>query len=403
MKLFRKGVVAGDYDSGRDANSIVSYMRKHSGPSSKKVETVEEAKKLVARSEVSVIGIFPNTGSLLDVFLKLADKHRENFRFLHTTSKEVGQAFGFPDSNKVLIQFAPHYESKLEGPIVFPYEGVSTVAAFEAFLLEHTAPLVGQYSATSKPRYELLKSKTPGLPLFITYYKVDYANNVKSTNYWRNRVLQVANKFKGKALFAIADKAEYSQFLGELGVADRELAVGLEHEGKKYVMTPEFSVANFETFVNDFLAGSVLPHIKSEPIPTEQTDVKVVVGRNFDEVVFDSKADILLEFYAPWCGHCKNLEPVYKELAQKLKGEESVIIAKIDATANDFPRDVFPVQGYPSIFWVPANDKKNPKKYSGDRDVKSFIDFIKKEATTPLSLSKKKKSSSSSEETKSEL
>ena len=63
----------------------------------------------------------------------------------------------------------------------------------------------------------------------------------------------------------------------------------------------------------------------------------MAVGKNFDEVVNDPERDVLIEFYAPWCGHCKSLAPKYEELAEKLKDEPGVTIAKMDATANDVP------------------------------------------------------------------
>ena len=40
-------------------------------------------------------------------------------------------------------------------------------------------------------------------------------------------------------------------------------------------------------------------------------NVKIVVGKNYDEIVKDSTKDVLLMYYAPWCGHCKKLTPVF--------------------------------------------------------------------------------------------
>lgn len=47
--------------------------------------------------------------------------------------------------------------------------------------------------------------------------------------------------------------------------------------------------------------------------------LQVVVAKNFDEIVNDPERDVLIEFYAPWCGHCKSLEPKYNELAEKVR------------------------------------------------------------------------------------
>lgn len=72
---------------------------------------------------------------------------------------------------------------------------------------------------------------------------------------------------------------------------------------------------------------------KKESSKTTYKDKEVVVldDNNFDEMVLQSKDIWLVEFYAPWCGHCKQLEPEWNEAATKLKG--SVKLGKVDATS----------------------------------------------------------------------
>lgn len=128
-------------------------------------------------------------------------------------------------------------------------------------------------------------------------------------------------------------------------------------------MTLFCSVAELKKFVTDFNSGSLIPFIKSEPIPEEQTEAVVkVVGKTFDDIVTNSEKDVLIEFYAPWCGHCKSLKPKFEELATKLSKESGVTIAAIDATANSFP-PLFNVNGFPTIYWVPKNARNKPVQY----------------------------------------
>lgn len=129
--------------------------------------------------------------------------------------------------------------------------------------------------------------------------------------------------------------------------------------------------------------GNLEPYQKSEPIP-ESNDgpVKVAVAKNFDEVVTNNGKDTLIEFYAPWCGHCKKLTPVFEELGTKM-ADEDVEIVKVDATANDVPPQ-FEVRGFPTLFWLPKDSKSKPVKYDGGRELDDFVKYISAHATNEL-------------------
>lgn len=131
------------------------------------------------------------------------------------------------------------------------------------------------------------------------------------------------------------------------------------------------------------LAGKLKPVIKSQPVPkNNQGPVRVVVGKTFDSIVMDPSKDVLIEFYAPWCGHCKQLEPVYTSLAKKYKNQKNLVIAKMDATANDIASDRYKVDGFPTIYFAPGKDKKNPIKFEGgNRDLEHLSKFIDKHTT----------------------
>ncbi|KAL2263656.1 hypothetical protein VTK26DRAFT_5818 [Humicola hyalothermophila] len=101
-----------------------------------------------------------------------------------------------------------------------------------------------------------------------------------------------------------------------------------------------------------------------------------LIPKNFDQVVLKSGKPTLVEFFAPWCGHCKNLAPVYEELALAFEhAKDKVQIAKVDADAERDLGKRFGVQGFPTLKFFDGKSDK-PTEYNGGRDLESLSNFI---------------------------
>lgn len=120
----------------------------------------------------------------------------------------------------------------------------------------------------------------------------------------------------------------HSTITTDLGARLAEF-IGITTEDKGSVRIIKFNGGNLDKFkvtditaeglqkaLEEFESGSLKAYYKSEPVPETNTEpVKVIVGDSFEDMVLKSGKFVLLEAYAPWCGHCQKLEPIYKELA----------------------------------------------------------------------------------------
>ncbi|XP_011494031.1 PREDICTED: protein disulfide-isomerase A3 [Ceratosolen solmsi marchali] len=369
LKIFAKDEVVNDYNGPRDAYGIAKYMKAQVGPASKELLTAEDVKEFMNSEEIGVIGYFEKEDSSLSVsYHSVAKKLREKFRFGHSNNAESG--------NKIVIHRPKLLHNKFE-PNEVVYSGADSINDISEFVKQNYYGLVG---LRTRDNMEAFKK-----PLVVAYYSVDYVKNPKGTNYWRNRIRKVAKDFP-EYTFAIASKDEFQNELNEYDIdyvkSDKPIVLVRDERNQKFMLRDDFSVESFEKFMKDLQADALEPYQKSEPIPENTGNVKVAVAKNFDEIVTNNNKDTLIEFYAPWCGHCKKLEPIYNELGDKL-ADEDVEIVKMDATANDVPYP-YEVRGYPSLFWVPKNSKDNPQKYEGGRKLEEFIEYIAKHATNQL-------------------
>eukprot|EP00298_Acanthocystis_sp_HF-20_P006430 c16294_g1_i1.p1 GENE.c16294_g1_i1~~c16294_g1_i1.p1 ORF type:complete len:443 (+),score=235.84 c16294_g1_i1:145-1473(+) len=118
----------------------------------------------------------------------------------------------------------------------------------------------------------------------------------------------------------------------------------------------------------------------SDALYGAKSDVIMLTKKNFDQEVMNSNHVWIVEFFAPWCGHCKQLAPIWDQVATKLKG--IVKVAAVDADVEKELGGRFGIKGFPTIkvFGSPVASSKPQKTksatdYNGGRTAKDISNY----------------------------
>lgn len=134
-------------------------------------------------------------------------------------------------------------------------------------------------------------------------------------------------------------------------------------------------VAAMDEFVSAVLSRELSPYFRSEAPPEVQPPkgaVRTIVASTFAAEI-NREPNVLVEFYAPWCGFCRKMEPAYKELARRLAGVSGLSVARIDASRNEV--EGVHIAGYPTLFLYRRGEKE-PLIYSGDRSTRDMLYWL---------------------------
>lgn len=360
MLVFEEAEKTGRYEGGRKAEDIAKFMIHRSLPVV--TDVADESGLDFFIKENGVVAFLPAGGDekLSEELKTLAKKLREKTSFAQTKNEKLAKKFGIKPPQVAVFKDdddQPATTSDLD------------IEHLEEFVKVESFPSFGELNAETYVNY-----MTSGIPVMIGFYENDDHKALL-----RDSLKPHLDILKGKANIALLNAKVYGRHAENVNLqADFPALVVHDTETNlKYIhpqgspLTPE----SISKYAKDFSAGKLEPTVKSAPVPeTQDGPVYILVGTEFDKVVKDSDKDVLVEFYAPWCGHCKRLAPIYDELGELYKDSDKVLIAKVDHVDNEVSERI---EGYPTIKLYPAGKKNEPVNYRGNRDLDDLVKFIK--------------------------
>lgn len=287
------------------------------------------------------------------------------------------------------------------------------------FIVKNNFPLVGQLTPSTE--YSIIPTKRT---TFVVFSRVSPKTEPKWVMYLANRVRKVAEK-KRDHLFHLVDKAsanamhlfELDLFHFDKEKVDKNDFIGVgcrDPVSKRYFKLNDAfkaeALEKFVAFVEDFgqdpqvspqnygikveildidLSEQEIPDIEDDQFGELEEDVDeghvlTLTGEGLEEVLEDLDSDLLIEFYAPWCGYCKQFRKPYAEVATELaETNKKILVGKMDADIEPIP-GTFIVEGFPTVYLVKKDDAKNPILYDGDLTKQSLLQFVEAESSLVL-------------------
>jgi len=367
LKFFRNGKAV-EYNGGRTAETIVAWVEKKTGPPAVTLEDVDATKKFIEDNKVAIVGFFKDVDGAAAKAFKDVAAVMDDQKFAITSAEALFTEYKV-DAGETVVLFKKFDEGRNDLT-----EELTSTEAITKFIAANALPLVVEFNHETAQKIFSGEIKNH-LLMFLSKKSDAYQGQYDIAN-------SIAKEYKGKLLFVSidTDEEDHKRILEFFGMKDEELPgmrlIKLEEDMAKY--KPETSgidEAGIRKFVSEFLDGKLKQHLLSEEIPEDwdAKPVKVLVGKNFEEVAKNKDKHVLVEFYAPWCGHCKQLVPTWEKLGEKFKDSEDIVIAKMDSTANEL--EDIKIQGFPTIKLFAKGDNK-VIDYNGERTLEGFAKFL---------------------------
>ena len=200
-------------------------------------------------------------------------------------------------------------------------------------------------------------------------------------------------KAQTRARFVVGVAAENANAMRFFDVDPERLPAVVIHDTRtdaRYVLHDASDADALAEWLAAFRAGTLAPTVRSageddgatppeaEAAPSAAS-AAILVAKGFRDAVAGAEAPAvtLIQFHAPWCGHCESFAPTYNAVAAAFRDDRDARVVTFDADANDVPDARFDVKGFPAVrLYRKADDSVHA--YEGARTTKALIEFVRK-------------------------
>ncbi len=299
LMLFKNGTKF-DYEGGREAQDFIDYLKMMTVPPPR-LSSEKEIKEAIEENEVATF-IFPKTDSEKKMGDKMAKLVHEESKVFIVENAELLSAVG--ESGKLpRVVIMKKFDEKKN-----VFEGTFTTDKLKDWIISKSTPLVRDLD--QKTIQDMFQKSLP----LVILFRVQKTLAPQIADAFRQ--LAQENKNDAKLIFSANDNTDFGKRVGDhIGLKNKDMptiyilkpkAQGLD----KYIMDKQdyhLDYNGIKAFLSDFNAKKIDVFIKSQPIPQTQGPVFMLVGKNYKKEVVHSEKDVLVKFYAPWCGHCKKV------------------------------------------------------------------------------------------------
>ncbi|CAD8083585.1 unnamed protein product [Paramecium sonneborni] len=360
------------YNGDRSANGLMNFVTQALEDKLVRVDEIDDVYKFLSDNSLSLLYFVKDQQQPELQIYSLAAKIFPNLKFGYTTSAYARKLYDVDEGQIVLFRTFEERRKEFTDQI--------TLQKLTDFLYENSTPSFEELE--NKSYTNIFNKNTPALILFWNQQSQETKEVLKLIAPNIKKRITVVSVF--------SDNYMLNQVLGHLFINNPTFPSVYYYKttNEVYKLEGQITVENVMRFVYGANNGKIQRKQKSQPIPTQSTNVLKVVGDTFDELVLNSKKHILVQFCQTSNSKC--YEPEFEDLAQELKNNDNLVLAQIDLSYNDL--DSVKIENYPGFKLYIPKVTSNPLNFDQEFSKENLSAFIKQKVQLTVTEQNRSKS-----------